>query len=129
MPVVSSAGLVGRIDDVSRDRSVVQLVSDPAFRVGIHLSKSDDIGVARGQGRDEPLLVFSGVDVGLDIEEGELVTTSGLEGTLFPPDIPVGRVERVVTSQGELEQALLVTPLADLDRLSYVNVLLWEPDP
>lgn len=129
MPVVSSAGLVGRVDDVSRDRAVVQLVSDPAFRVGVHLSKSDDVGVARGQGRDEPLLVFSGIDVGLEIESDELVTTSGLEGTLFPADIPVGRVERVVTSAGELEQDLLVTPLANLDRLSYVNVLLWEPEP
>jgi rod shape-determining protein MreC len=127
MPVVTRAGLVGRIDDVSRNRAVVQLVSDPAFRVGIRLSENDDIGVARGQGRDEPLLVFSGIDVGLEIDEGELTKTSGLEGTLFPADIPVGRVERVVTSQGELEQDLLIEPLADLDRLSWVNVLLWEP--
>lgn len=127
MPVVSSAGLVGRVEAVARDRSVIQLITDPGFRVGIRMSENDDVGVARGQGRDRPLLVFNGIDVGLEIEEGELITTSGLEGALFPAAIPVGRVQSVVTSAGELDQDLQVEPLADLDSLSFVNVLLWEP--
>ncbi len=129
MPVVTAAGLVGVVDRVAERRSVVRLITDQAMRVGVRLSEHADVGVARGQGRDQPLLVFTGIDVGLDVAEGELVTTSGLAGTLFPGDVPVGRVRAVVTSAGELDQDLLVDPLADLDALDFVNIMVWEPEP
>jgi rod shape-determining protein MreC len=127
MPVVSAAGLVGKIVDVSDQRSIVGLISDPGFRVGVRLVDSQDVGVARGQGTGQPLIVDTGIDSKLDVKEGEVITTSGLERTLFPPDVPVGKVLSKQTSPGELEQDLFVQPLADLDGLSYVNVMLWEP--
>jgi rod shape-determining protein MreC len=128
MAVVTSAGLVGTVEEVADQRSLVRLVSDPGFRVGIRLSDPDDIGVARGQGRDQDLLVFEGIDVALEVPEGTLVTTSGLAGTLFPPSVPIGTVRASVTSAGELDQDLFVEPLADLDKLSFVNVMLWVPE-
>lgn len=127
LTVVNQAGLVGRIESVTANRSVVQLITDPGMDVGIRLSEHDDQGVARGQGRGQDLLVYTGIDIGLDIAEGERVFTSGHSGALFPGDIPVGRVTQVITSEGELEQDLQVEPLADLESLTWVNVLLWEP--
>jgi rod shape-determining protein MreC len=127
LTVVNQAGLVGRIKSVTANRSVVQLITDPGLDVGVRLSEHDDAGVARGQGRDQDLLVYTGIDIGLEIEEGELVTTSGHGGALFPGDIPVGRVSQVITSAGDLKQDLQVEPLASLDSLTWVNVLLWEP--
>lgn len=128
MPVISKAGLVGVVERVGETRSVVTLVTDPGFRVAIRLSEVGDNGVARGQGRGRPLVVFAGIDAGIDVPEGELATTSGLERTRFPRDVPVGEVTSTVTSEGELDQELYLEPVADLDALSFVNVMLWEPD-
>lgn len=127
-PVISGAGLVGVIEQVSQNRAVVTLVTDPGFRVGVRLSTSGDLGVAQGQGRGRPLIVFSGIDPGLDIPEDELVTTSGLERTRYPQHVPVGTVTSSVIAEGDLDQDLFVEPLADLDGLAFVNVMLWEPE-
>jgi len=129
MPVVNNAGLVGRVQSVSSRRAVVQLLTEPGFFVGVRLSAVDEVGVARGQGRNQPLLVFTGIDIDVDVPEEELVTTSGLAGSRFPADIPIGRVRRSIVSEGDLDQDLLVDTLADLEALSFVNVMLWEPEP
>jgi rod shape-determining protein MreC len=129
MPVVNSAGLVGRVQTVSNRRAIVQLVTEPGFFVGVRLSELDEVGVARGQGRRQPLLVFTGIDADLDVPVGALVTTSGLAGTRFPADIPVGHVRASIAAEGELAQDLLLDTLADLESLSFVNVMQWEPEP
>ena len=50
MPVVTGAGLVGRLESVDRARSVVRLAIHPEFRVGVRLVGSQDEGLARGWG-------------------------------------------------------------------------------
>lgn len=127
MPVASSTGLVGRIAQVSPGRSIVQLMTDPGFRVGVRLNHSQDVGVARGQGRGRPLIIDSGIESDVDIPEQELVVTSGLERSLFPANVPVGEVTSTQENSGELEQDVFVRPLAPLESLEFVNVLLWEP--
>jgi rod shape-determining protein MreC len=127
MPVVSSTGLVGRTVQVSENRSIVQLITDPGFRVGVRLNEAQDVGVARGQGRGRPLLIDQGIASDAEVPDGELVITSGYERALFPANIPVGEVLSSESSPGELQQQLLVEPLAPLDELSFVNVMLVEP--
>ncbi|MDQ3470005.1 MAG: rod shape-determining protein MreC [Actinomycetota bacterium] len=60
-------------------------------------------------------------------EEGDYVFTSGSETSLAPANIPIGRIVNVVirsTSEGPL---LEVEPFADLDRLYFVRVVLYQP--
>src|SRR5207244_4579232 len=91
MPVVTGAGLAGRVVAVSQERATVLLLTDPSFNVGIRLSASGDVGVARGNGIRQPLPVDL-VDLATKVTGGEVVVTSGLQGSVFPPGIPVGRV-------------------------------------
>src|SRR5947209_14599077 len=46
MPVVTGAGLVGRVIAVSQERATILLVTAPACTVGIRMSWSGDVGVA-----------------------------------------------------------------------------------
>jgi rod shape-determining protein MreC len=126
MPVVSGAGLVGRIVQVTDERATVEVISAPGFEVGVRHGDSGEVGIAEGNGAREPLTV---VDIPPDVpvEPEDLVFTSGVERSIFPPDIPVGRVVDVSPSPDRLTQVLEVEPLADLGRLDYVVVLLWEP--
>lgn len=127
MPVVTAAGLVGRIAEVSDTRSTVLMVTDPASSVGVRLAGSGDIGVITGSGRRD-LLALSLVSVDTKVSEGEAVVTSGLQQGLYPPQIPVGRVRGAKITPGALEQEVTVEPVVDLDRLELVRILVWQPD-
>jgi rod shape-determining protein MreC len=126
MPVVTGAGLVGRVIDVSRVRSTVLLISDPSSNVGVRLQGSGDVGVAKGAGSQHSLPVDL-VAVETKVAEGEAVVTSGLQQSIYPPEVPVGRVRSVSTPQGALQQRITVDPVVDLRRLQFVKILLWRP--
>jgi rod shape-determining protein MreC len=128
MPVVTGAGLVGRIAEVSKDRATVLLLTDPASSVGVRLAGTGDVGVVTGSGRRD-LLPLSLVSVETKVAEGEPVVTSGLQQGLFPPQIPVGRVRGAKITPGQLEQEVTIEPVVDLDRLEIVRILIWQPVP
>lgn len=123
MPVVTGSGLVGRVVEVSRTRSIVRLVTDPTSSVGVRLSRSGELGVAEGVGPDRPLDLGL-VDIGIAVEMSELLVTSGVDDSFFPGGIPVGTVGRVESTVGELEQEVVIEPVVDLARLRFVEVLL-----
>jgi len=148
MPVITEAGLVGRVVEVSLNSASVQLITDPGFRIGVKHVLSSDIGVAQGRGEGEPLRVDVGLDAATEIAIGDYFMTSGVERSLFPPGIAVGRATVAVEAAapaaegGEtattttsttiapgrsLEQTIELRPAADLTRLSFVSVMLWNP--
>ncbi|MFP4513099.1 MAG: rod shape-determining protein MreC [Acidimicrobiales bacterium] len=140
MPAVTGAGLVGRVDRVTTDQAVIQLLTDPRMSVGVRLIPSEAPGLVEGQGRGaDPELVVSG---SLVLADGANLQTSGLDRSLYPPDIPVGRVGPLTGEapdddealEGELpeldavvSQRQPVELAADLDALTFITVLLWSP--
>ena len=131
MPVVTGAGLVGQVVDVSADRASVQLITDPEFRVGVRLATSQRFGTAKGQGASRDLRIDTGIEPAeddADLPDDEIITTSGIDDrSSFPASIPVGRVTRTAEANGGLTLEVFAEPLADLDELSFVNVLLTTP--
>ncbi|MBW3643132.1 MAG: rod shape-determining protein MreC [Actinobacteria bacterium] len=122
MPVVTGSGLIGRTVAVSGSRSVVQLITDPVSSVGVRLSRSSEVAVAEGRGPDA-LLSLGFVDAATEVDVLELVVTSGLEDSIFPPGIPVGRVARAEVGAGQFQQRVEVRPVADISRLTLVSVI------
>jgi len=127
MPAVTGGGLVGRVSQVSGSRATVELVSDPEFRVGVRLAGTGALGTARGQGRGEPLVVDASLEPGTDVAAGTGLVTSGVDRSIYPDAIPVGKVRTTREGAGGLSLELIVDPLVDVDRLSYLSILLWEP--
>jgi len=126
MPVVTGAGLVGKVIRISSRRATVLLLTDPAFNVGVRLTNSQDTGAAKGNGPGKPLsidLLYNSTVV----RNNEVVVTSGLQGAVFPGDIPVGRVRTARKVPSSLQQDVTMEPVVDLQRLSYVKVLRWTP--
>ena len=88
-----------------------------------------ETGVLRGQGSDRlPRVSFiaSGIGFG-QIEVGDTVFTAGGSTSLAPPNIPLGRVLNVITRAGTAGQELEIEPTADLSRLQFVRVVLYQP--
>jgi rod shape-determining protein MreC len=126
MPVVTGAGLVGRVLAVSRDRATVLLVKDPRSGVGVRIEKSSTPGVVKGRGDSDTLRVDF-VDPNADVTKGEVVYTSGQQNSPFPAAIPIGTVSKVAKAHGDLQQDVLVKPLVDFSHLDYVKVLRPPP--
>jgi rod shape-determining protein MreC len=126
MPVVSGAGLVGRVRLVTSSHAVVQLLTDPDFRVGVKLLPDGILGTARGAGDGDPLVVDTSIDAEQQLEPGGQLTTSGADRSVFPASIPIGTVRGTKPAGGGLTLDLLVEPFVDTQRLTFVTVLLWE---
>lgn len=126
MPVLGPGGLVGRVVQATGSRARVQLLSDGNFGAGVRLTRSGETGVAVGRGRTEPLEIEL-LDVATVVIPGETVTTSGQEGSAFPPGLLVGTVgdAEIDTVDGVLRVTLV--PAADLNRLDVVSVVVWPP--
>lgn len=127
MPVVTAAGLVGRVSQASGSRATVQLLTDPDFRVGVRLAGTPELGTARGRGRGEPLTVDTAIDQDTEIADRTGLVTSGVDRSAYPPGIPVGRVSSTREGSGGLALDLVVEPLADIENLAYLSVMRWQP--
>jgi rod shape-determining protein MreC len=125
MPVVTGAGLVGRVSQATGGSSTVELLTDPEFLVGVRLSTTGDLGTARGQGRHDPLSVDSAISPSAKVPKGTGVVTSGVDRSAYPPGIPVGTVTATRQGSGGLALDLDVDPLVDVEQLSYVSIMLW----
>lgn len=128
MPVVTPSGVAGRIERVTANRSTVRLLTDPDLRLGIRLS-NDSLGVGRGTGAGRPFLVDEGIGLSVPVKIGDPVMTSGQERAVMPRGLPIGTVKKITRVQSDQTQVLEVRLAADLSRLDYVQVLIWEPQP
>lgn len=129
MPVVTGAGLLGRVVQASSSRATVQLLTDPEFRVGVRLSRSGATGTAKGVGQSDELRIDISTSAEDTVARNQLLTTSGTDFSNYPADIPVARVVESEPSVDGLTLDLVARPVVDTGKLSYVTVLLWEPEP
>src|SRR3546814_17335723 len=53
MPVITGAGLAGKVVQATGGRSTVQLITDPEFKVGIRILSTNRHGTATGRGPGE----------------------------------------------------------------------------
>ena len=122
MAVVTGAGLVGRVVEASGSRATVLLIRDPDSGVSVVTQSARTTGIAQGR-TGETTLRLDLVNPAEQVDEGELVFTSGQDGSRFPSNIPVARVVEVTKQRGELQQDVVLRPLVDLDSLEFVKVL------
>ncbi len=127
MPVESGDGLIGRVVEAEPSWASVELLTDPNFDVGVRIVRSGDGGLAsgRGPGRD---LDVSYIELETVVIPGETVVTSGFAGSTFPAGLLVGTVTDVEPDAVRGAQRVTVHPAADLERLRWVQVVLYEPD-
>lgn len=102
--VMGPGGLVGRVVEVTPNTSRVLLLSDATSRVGAVISRSRSMGFMRGQGSNRAVLQF--FDKVPDVRKGDAVSTSPVS-ELFPPGLPLGRVESVNLDKSPAPEAII----------------------
>ena len=125
-PVVTEAGLVGRVETVYASSADISLVTDPEISVGVRFAKSGEVGLATGQEpkNSKQILLMRVKMVALDSkpEVGDVLVTSGLENSTFPPALPVATIKSV--KPGAIDFEIVASPIVDLKRLGFVKVLV-----
>jgi rod shape-determining protein MreC len=93
LPVLTAAGLVGRVSSVGLTRSQVILIGDPNCRVSALVENpARDTGVVSAGGLlDTALVDLTYLSGNANLKPGQNVITSGLGG-VFPKGIPIGQV-------------------------------------
>jgi rod shape-determining protein MreC len=93
LPVITSAGLVGRVSSVSQTHSQVVLIGDPNCRVSATVENAArDMGVVLASGPvDTSLVSLTYLASSANLKPGQSVITSGLGG-VFPKGIPIGQI-------------------------------------
>ena len=127
MPVVASAGLVGHVVNVGTSSSVVQLIIDPDSSVAGRLDVSRKTGLLSGEGAGD--LQMSLVEPTVEVAPDEHVVTAGyriagVAESLYPPNVLIGTVSRVLDEDSATEKFLTVRPAVDFSSLSLVLVVL-----
>lgn len=126
-PVLSAAGLVGRVVTVAGPYAKVQLITDRAASVGAMIQRTRRQGVVRGSGIGRVGLELDYVPRQADVRPGDRVLTAGIDG-VYPRGIPIGAIVEVKPG-GQLFHSILVSPAVDLGALDQVYLLDHTPIP
>jgi rod shape-determining protein MreC len=120
MPVVTPAGLVGRVSSVGTSWSRVLLITDVSSSVNAVVQSSRATGIVQGQGNDRLLMRY--LPLGEAVKENDIILTSGI-GAQFPKRLVVGQVVQVNRRDTDLFTEAILRPSVDFNRLEYVLVL------
>lgn len=120
MPVVTQQGLVGRIDAVTATAARVQLINDPNSIVNVRLENAKIDAEVNGSVSGDLTLEMVNLDANLN--EGDLVVTSGLGG-MYPADILIGQVLAPSKQENSLFLQASIQPVVDFSNLRAVLVI------
>ena len=126
MTVISDGGLVGVVKSVSSSTSIVMLMSDPTFKIGVRIAGTQSIGVLSGKGGNTYLLQL--LDATGEIKVGDKLVARGSEGGRpFVPGVPVGTVIEVQSNTSAITQNADVKASANLNQIGIVAVVVSPP--
>lgn len=116
-PIVTPAGLVGRVVEVLPTVSKARLVTSPDFRIGGLLQRTRLTGVVYGAPDGECRMKY--IPLEADVKRGDVIETAGLTPGV-PKGILIGRVSQVWKEPGQIYKVASIDLFADLERLEEV---------
>jgi rod shape-determining protein MreC len=123
MPVITDAGLVGRIVSTSKNYSIAQILYNKDLKVTIKVQRSRVDGILSYDGVSS--LNVTNIPKNADVNVGDVIITSEYSN-LFPSGIPIG----TVTETGNLDnlfKKIEISPLMNFSTMENVFVLKYVP--
>ena len=123
-PVMDGAGVLGQVTRVQPYLSEVTLLTDRDQAIPVLGLRAGTRGVAYG----DPVVSHGGgmelrfMPASADLAEGDLLTTSGLDG-VYPPGLPVARVVHVERRTDSTFARIYCKPVAQMQGARHVLVL------
>jgi rod shape-determining protein MreC len=126
-PVITGDGLAGRITDTTNGTAEVTLITDHRSAVSAEVLPNGPSGVIKPEVGDPGELLLDFIEEDTDVDEGQMVVTSGWRAghltSLFPAGIEIGRVTEATVDEQETYQRVHVRPFVDLREMEIIQVL------
>ena len=122
--LIDAEGLLGQVVEVSELSSRVLLITDATHALPVQVNRNGVRAIAEGTGALGSLEIHH-VAATTDIEEGDLLVSSGLGGR-FPVGYPVAEVSKVVRDPGQTFATVEARPVAALDRSRHVLLVFAD---
>ena len=123
MTVLSQSGIAGVVKDVYPTSALIQLASDPSFRIGARVAGSQQIGVLTGRGTSSASLQL--LDNSSTVKVGDVLLSRGsIANRPFVPGVPLGYVTGVDNSAGAVAQTATVRYYTNFSTLGVVAVVV-----
>jgi len=135
-PVLDEAGILGQVTRVYPLVSEVTLVTDRNQAIPVLNARTGVRGLAFGDAASRSgSLELRFMDAHVDMQAGDLLTTSGVDG-VYPPGLPVARVTRIERRADSAFARISCEPIARVSASLHVLVLqplagqiLTRPEP
>ena len=123
MTVLSQLGIAGIVKDVYPSSALIQLASDPSFRIGARIAGTQQIGILSSRGNRSAGLQL--LDNSTTVKEGDVLLARGsVANRPFVPGVPLGYVTGVDNSAGAVAQTATVRYYTNFSTLGVVAVVL-----
>ena len=119
MAVIAAAGVVGKVHAVLPHTAMVILLTDPGSTLAVRVQRNREEGLLEGK---LVRCALKYVSYYADIQEGDLLVTSGLDG-IYPKGLPVARVVKVTKHEASAFQTVVAEPVVSFSRLEEALVL------
>jgi len=126
MTVLSQFGLAGVVKDVYPNSALIQLASDPAFKVGARIAGTQQIGILSGRGNRSAGLQL--LDNSTTVNVGDVLLARGsIANRPFVPGVPLGYVSQTDNSAGAVAQTATIRFYTNFSTLGVVAVVVSGP--
>jgi rod shape-determining protein MreC len=123
MTVLSQYGIAGVVKDVYPSSALIQLASDPSFRIGARIAGSQQIGILTGLGTRSASLQL--LDNSTTVKVGDVLLSRGsIANRPYVPGVPLGYVSSVDNSAGAVAQTATVRYYTNFSTLGVVAVVV-----
>jgi rod shape-determining protein MreC len=123
MTVLSQTGIAGVVKEVYPTSALVMLATDPAFKIGVRIAGSQQIGILSGRGSRSGSLQL--LDNLTTVKVGDVLLARGsVANRPFVPGVPVGYVTSVDNSAGEIAQSGAVRFYTNFGALGVLAVVI-----
>lgn len=118
LAVITPLGVVGRVHAVLPGTAKIVLLTDPANTLAVRVQRNREEGLLEGKLINCALKYVSYY---ADIQKGDLLVTSGLDG-IYPKGLPVAIVVSVTKREASAFQSVVAEPVVRFSRLEEVLV-------
>lgn len=123
MTVLSQSGIAGVVKDVYPNSSLIQLATDPGFRIGARIAGTQQIGILSGRGTGSASLQL--LDNSTTVKVGDVLLSRGsIANRPFVPGVPLGVVTSVDNSAGAVAQTAIIRYYTNFSALGVVAVVI-----
>lgn len=119
--VLDNVGVIGQVTRVYPLLSEVTLITDKDHEVPVQVLRTGLRVILFGSGNSNEL-VLRYTPVTADIQEGDLLVTSGIDGT-YPPRLPVAKVNHVERDPAYPFAHVMCTPIAGVNNQHWLFIL------